>query len=1566
MPEAFQPRLALFAPVGFSAWQRLTTGVLIFATLAIASDAMGQFGVRDRRATDGGQFIEPDRSLRQEMSDAQEAIAEARYGDAIILLGELLARKTNSRLSEMQGQDFFLPNEQPALADNSLLREAEDLLSRLPSKGLEIYDLRYGSRAAAELKQAVAQQDWRGIAQVSREFLHTDAGQQATLLLGYRDLTQGKPLAAALTLDRLYRYERMRNKLGSSLIVTLAGSWYQAGQTDRAVDVLVSLGDLSTGRVELNGRDVDLPQSTADVKTLTTWLEKHFPLQTPHYDESPANQPLAGGDASRTGYRGSELPMRNERWMKQTTWSVRQQEFLQEFEAKQQAGGAFPIPSWQPIVVDDTVLAKTTEGMVAIDFETGKYVWEYPWFSDNLDGTAIPTDEIPDDDQRHRLLVQRVWNDLPFGRISSDGKRVYMLMDLGEVRPTTFNQFGGMGIQGIQKSAGGTNTLVALDIATQGKLVWTIGGEFSAEPQLDDTFFLGPPLPIDGLLYAIAEQKADIFLICLDPASGALQWRQHLVAVDAGSIEHDPIRRIGGAVPAYADGTLVCPTGHGAMVALDLATRTLRWGFRYPRTDMMNQMSRSFGGRGNTDSSSYLARWNDGTPVIYQGRVLFTPVEGDRLYALDLRSGKPAWSALPREDWQYLGGVSDGTAILVGNDTIRGIDVATGKRLWDYEAPLTQGESIVGRGAFGPEQFIFPTSGNRMVAIGTRDGRERNSQEVHYPLGNLVSVRGQLLSQSATHIAMARGRQTAAESVASALLADPNNIWATICKGELLLEEGKRDEALEWLRRVPREAPEYEEARVLTVEAMVGALRDNFAANIQLLDELDRVAELPQERAEVLRLKATGLLESGKFVAAAEALLELSAPQVNFMGVQTIDANQRIELADGRSANLDGWIAARVGELVQRADDDALAEINDLVAQRLQNLTSITGPRGQQLQRHFGYFEACDPVLLAVAQRFRKEGSFLAAERLLRGAIAAADTDSRRDRWLAALAGLYLNAQWESDALATFAKIKAPDAIELDDPWGSDQWKQLLRMTSDEEPTNLTLADWPKYAVAQPMEFPNEIGGGSELLELMQSDGLAFANWKILASESTDSLQMQTPQGTLGPMYHLESSNNNDRNGPEKVYIDHGMMIVVLPTAVIGIDLFQATQNPNDMEIWRRVWRSSNTNNHIQTRPAPNVWGQLERRHVNAQNQPVLRTSSIVDGRFMMLQPRSLAAVDVLTGKDLWRAAVNVDDGYVAVSDSIVSVVNPATREVFRFRASDGQPMKTESWVEPGEQVWASVESRLLTYTETPARGETPASLKLRLWDATTGEVAIESGALPAGTKGYVVENRYAVTLQPEGELNIWDLQTGEALESSSLPPGGPLLNVRAMLWEDRLIVLPNIELPDDQQMRYSRSGKDQQHVEVAGPAMAYDRQTGKPLWDAPFEMGAYGVSPGQPVGGPLLFLSRRQRPARSDDGIPDWSITLQAIDVRDGRLAHEATQLVARRIPMEVVTNVSINPTDWQYIVSIARNQLSIKLQDTPPPKPADGAIQPQPDPADGANAIKPKEPFGLFEPVE
>ncbi|MEZ6091286.1 MAG: hypothetical protein R3C05_25370 [Pirellulaceae bacterium] len=113
---------------------------------------------------------------------------------------------------------------------------------------------------------------------------------------------------------------------------------------------------------------------------------------------------------------------------------------------------------------------------------------------------------------------------------------------------------------------------------------------------------------------------------------------------------------------------------------------------------------------------------------------------------------------------------------------------------------------------------------------------------------------------------------------------------------------------------------------------------------------------------------------------------------------------------------------------------------------------------------------------------------------------------------------------------------------------------------------------------------------------------------------------------------------------------------------------------------------------------------------------------------------------------------------------------------------------------------------------------------------------------------------------------------------------------------------------------------------------MALDLKTGKPLWDKALPIGEFGITRAQPIGGPLLFLSRRQKPNHSNNGLPPWSITVQIVDIRKGKIVHEAAGLPTRTTPQEVMTHVSIQPAESQYIVSVDRNRLAVTLRDEPP----------------------------------
>ena len=248
-------------------------------------------------------------------------------------------------------------------------------------------------------------------------------------------------------------------------------------------------------------------------------------------------------------------------------------------------------PALHPLAVGDVVLMRTTTNLLAIDFQTGKRLWQTEDEKEpaqsgptRVNGGVVFFNGQMVNVSQPALYGQRIWEDATYGTLSSDGRLVFVIeelpLGLGGGYPAVF--FGGMGGRGDPSSKGIGDVLAAYDIKT-GKLQWKLGGEpDSIGPGLEpnDTFFLGPPLPLRGQLYVMAEINGEIRLLALDGATGNRLWSQQLAMVDS-NITQDPIRRMAGVSPSYSDGVLICPTGVGCVVAVNLANRSLLWGYIY-------------------------------------------------------------------------------------------------------------------------------------------------------------------------------------------------------------------------------------------------------------------------------------------------------------------------------------------------------------------------------------------------------------------------------------------------------------------------------------------------------------------------------------------------------------------------------------------------------------------------------------------------------------------------------------------------------------------------------------------------------------------------------------------------------------------------------------------------------------------------------------------------------------------------------------------------------------------------------------------------------------------------
>ncbi|MEM9587592.1 MAG: oxidoreductase, partial [Planctomycetota bacterium] len=186
-------------PLGIATLARRLALVLLLLGLA-PSAAWSQFGIS---GLPPARFIAVPRTMQQYLRDAERSIQEKQYSDAVVRLGDLLAREGAGDESEdFTGQDYFLNTRFSAKpVSQSLMRTARTRLGQLPSEALETYQVRYGPQARKALTDAIPSRDWFAVESVRRRFFHTTAGFEASYLLAQREMLLGHPLAASMLLD---------------------------------------------------------------------------------------------------------------------------------------------------------------------------------------------------------------------------------------------------------------------------------------------------------------------------------------------------------------------------------------------------------------------------------------------------------------------------------------------------------------------------------------------------------------------------------------------------------------------------------------------------------------------------------------------------------------------------------------------------------------------------------------------------------------------------------------------------------------------------------------------------------------------------------------------------------------------------------------------------------------------------------------------------------------------------------------------------------------------------------------------------------------------------------------------------------------------------------------------------------------------------------------------------------------------------------------------------------------------------------------------------------------------
>lgn len=665
-------------------------------------------------------------------------------------------------------EDAFVPVRRAGrdgVAWVSARTEANRLLATVPPRGLEVYEVQAGAKAAALLAAARRARDLAQLAQVAERYGHTTAGRQAADLLGTHALDRGHYETAARYFRRLLRGPGAA-RLEPLTLLKASFALHRAGDEAAADEAWKVLASRAPTGVRVG--------------------ERHIPLAVLRKELDRVSAAAAADPAAREWrtFRGSPeraatVPVRlaglRRGWDQPTLGSGPAADWVATALVRARDRGQVALPAAFPLAVGGKLVFRDRKGVRAVNPVSGELHWEA-----SLSGTFDELTEEPANLAHVSSWASTILQNFPHVLVenatavalSADARRVYAVEDLA-VLPvardhSSFVHNSGAGLT-LTHAAQLTDAvyhsrLMAVDLET-GRLLWEAGGRGGDKDQdLHDAHFLGPPLPLGDRLYALIEKRQALRLVCLDPTSGRLCWAQTL-GVAKKNVLIDGARRTWAAHPAYAEGVLVCPTNSGAVIAVDLAGRGLLWAHSYREAPPLPQPQIPPGARVRFRRGMAVqpqvpldlsVKWKLTAPLIARGKVLLAAPDGGHLDCLDLRTGELLWQSPRREEDLYIGGVYKDCALLVSRNRFAAVRLASGVLPWGLDIGEPAGLGILaGSMYYLPVRSCPELRGPAVYGIDL----EKRAVVSRTPLpggdepGNLLVTAGQLVSQTATRIA---------------------------------------------------------------------------------------------------------------------------------------------------------------------------------------------------------------------------------------------------------------------------------------------------------------------------------------------------------------------------------------------------------------------------------------------------------------------------------------------------------------------------------------------------------------------------------------------------------------------------------------------------------------------------------------------------------------------------------------------------------------------------------------------------------------------------------------------
>ncbi len=1270
-------------------------------------------------------FIPTPREVLRPLLRADRAIREKEITRAVSLLGEVLSDSTS--------EDYLVPVTSSVEGLSTSLRlRAQGILGSLPRKDRDLYRLRYGVQAKQMLEKAIQEEDFNGVSQVMQRFFFTDAGFDAAMLLGHYHLDEGRPIAAANCFARITGSAEGRAIHDPEASVLLATCWMLGGSSSRAVEALKELKKMnSNNSIEFMGRPVNLFDDGEDA---LGWLQQLIG-DSPLRDIEMVNQwVMSGGNPQRNARSGTGFPLITPRW---STVTLNDPDF-EDSAIKRQRDLIYlksaPIPSVQPLAVGNTIIMRAFDRMIGVDFKTGKRVWVFPPADFTANVNSIELDEKPKAIPKE-AMTERMWLDSIYGQASSDGQRIFVVPEPG------FSADAAAGATAkaepfLQRRY---NELIAVDIEREGAFVWEVGGATGLdEPKLAKSLFLGAPLPMGGELFAVCRNESEVLLVVLDAKTGKLNWSRRLGTTQTSlSLERDRHRRLAGATPSFADGIVVCSTGTGALVSVDISTRSLLWGYQYTAPGKKEVQPISPGRLSNFDPLAGL--WRDSAITIADGKVLFTPVDSQDLVCVDLQSGFPGYqpstgatSKSPRGDALFVACVENGLTILQAETNVRAISLETGNPVWKFE--LGKFGKPSGRGYANRGCYFFPTTSRHVVRVDLKTGKLVKAVRTERVLGNLVCHQGDVISHGVDRLSSYPQDEPNRELIESAVSKGELSHDQLAIQAQLQLQDGDLGGAIESIASAYKQTPnrKYES---LLLDLILRMMESDFDFGLQLAQEYED-ALIENRKYEYLTAKVGGLIRGEKYEASAKELfgllepldqiknlrnefIEVSAKKYDSIEPQQAKLSELVTLRNDAhgsldekvSVRLDRWIASRISLIHRQSGDEQKSKlikwINEIATKlAIANAGGLAESKSLQTYRLLQTFplEMVDPeIRFKVLTELVADGNHYQANDLLASFETSESTTAKQ---FAAQSMALLAEHWLDSGLAARAVAVAE---RIDSRFG-----ELIvsgEMTGTQFASSVKERAQPLLEMKTPVPTPRfnqvETKSGSVAtanalspnhVVLQTTDVEKYKAFQFRFFHQTGEFLIYDANGKQIHKFVARQEQQEEIDGYNqftngRVSIKNDLALVDIAREMFVFDLTKL-ESGQDPVLWYKGLPDGERDHSIGA--VSDSWGEVELRSTSRGYEKRVFVSPARSDVICYVDAPHLYGVNARTGQKVWQRPSLLPGSVLLGNDEFIVAWNPTERVANFFSPADGRLVASRNLPADAGAVWQAYGTRVL------------------------------------------------------------------------------------------------------------------------------------------------------------------------------------------------------------------------------------------------------------------------------